>query len=108
MALGTLSGGWRVVRTMGSRITPHLHPIDGFAAEMAAATTIALATFARIPISTTHAIGGAISGIGATRGLHSVRWLWARRVVYGWVFTFPGAALIGSFGYWMVRLATHK
>jgi PiT family inorganic phosphate transporter len=108
MALGTLSGGWRVVRTMGSRIAPHLHPVGGFAAELAAATTIGLATFAKIPVSTTHAIGGAISGVGATRGLHAVRWLWARRVVYGWVFTFPGAALIGSFGYLMVRLVAPK
>lgn len=107
MALGTLSGGWRVVRTMGSRIAPHLHPANGFAAELAAATTISLATFAKIPISTTHAIGGAISGVGATRGLHSVRWLWARRVVYGWVFTFPGAALIGSGSYLIVRLMVH-
>ena len=72
---------------------------------MAAATTIALATFAKIPISTTHAIGGAIFGVGATRGIHTVRWLWARRVVYGWIFTFPGAALIGALAYLLVRLA---
>src|SRR4051794_3505955 len=106
MALGTLSGGWRVVRTMGSRIAPGLHPVGGFSAEMAAATTIALATFAKIPISTTHAIGGAVSGVGATRGIHTVRWLWARRVVYGWIFTFPGAGLIGALAYFFVRLVT--
>jgi len=105
MALGTLSGGWRIVRTMGSRITPHLHPVGGFSAELAAATTIGLATFAKIPISTTHAIGGAVSGVGATRGLHAVRWIWARRVVYGWVFTFPGAGLIGALGYLLARAA---
>jgi PiT family inorganic phosphate transporter len=105
MALGTMSGGWRIVRTMGSRITPHLHPIGGFSAELAAATTIGLATFARIPISTTHAIGGAVSGVGATRGLHAVRWVWARRVVYGWVLTFPGAGLIGALAYLAVQAA---
>lgn len=103
MALGTMSGGWRVVRTMGSRITPHLHPVGGFAAELAAACTIGLATFAKVPISTTHAIGGAVSGVGATRGVHGVRWIWARRVVYGWVLTFPGAGLIGAAGYLLVR-----
>ncbi len=103
MALGTMAGGWRVVRTMGSRITPHLKPVGGFAAEMAAATTIAIATFAHVPISTTHAIGGAISGVGATRSMHAVRWVWARRVVYGWFLTFPGAALIGAIGYLLVR-----
>jgi PiT family inorganic phosphate transporter len=104
MALGTVSGGWRVVRTMGSRITPHLRPVGGFAAELAAACTIGLATIAKVPISTTHAIGGAVSGVGATRGLHAVRWLWARRVVYGWILTFPGAGLIGAAGYLIVHL----
>jgi len=105
MALGTMSGGWRVVRTMGSRITPHLHPVGGFAAELSAACTIGLATLAKVPISTTHAIGGAVSGVGATRGLHGVRWIWARRVVYGWVLTFPGAGLIGALGYVLVHFA---
>lgn len=105
MALGTMAGGWRVVRTMGSRITPHLRPVTGFAAELAAASTIALATFAKVPISTTHAIGGAISGVGASRGIHAVRWVWARRVVYGWLLTFPGAALIGAVGYFAVHWA---
>jgi PiT family inorganic phosphate transporter len=105
MALGTMAGGWRVVRTIGSRITPHLRPVTGFAAELAAASTIALATFAQVPISTTHAIGGAISGVGASRGVHAVRWIWARRVVYGWLLTFPGAALIGAAGYFVVRMA---
>jgi inorganic phosphate transporter, PiT family len=104
MALGTMAGGWRVVRTIGTRITPHLRPVGGFAAELAAACTIAFATFAKVPISTTHAIGGAISGVGASQGLHGVRWLWARRVVYGWILTFPGAGLIGAAGYLLVRL----
>jgi inorganic phosphate transporter, PiT family len=69
MGLGTLSGGWRIVKTMGSRITPHLRPIGGFSAEVAAAATIGLATMAKVPISTTHAIGGAISGVGAVMGM---------------------------------------
>jgi PiT family inorganic phosphate transporter len=103
MAVGTMLGGWRIVKTMGSRITPHLRPIGGFSAELAAATTIGLATLASVPISTTHAIAGAISGVGATRGWHAVRWIWARRIVYAWVLTFPGAALVGAAGYWLAH-----
>lgn len=103
IAMGTLAGGWRIVQTVGSRITPRLRPIGGFSAEMAAATTIALATFAKVPISTTHAIGGAVSGVGATRGLHAVRWIWGKRITYAWIFTFPGAALIGAAGYFLAK-----
>jgi PiT family inorganic phosphate transporter len=99
MALGTMFGGWRIVKTIGSRITPHLRPAGGFSAEMAAATTIGLATIAKVPISTTHAIGGAVLGVGATRGMHSVRWIWGEKIVWAWVLTFPGAALIGAVGY---------
>jgi PiT family inorganic phosphate transporter len=99
MALGTMAGGWRIVKTIGSRITPHLRPVGGFAAEMAAATTIGLATIAKVPISTTHAIGGAVLGVGATRGPHAVRWVWGEKIVWAWVLTFPGAALIGAAGY---------
>lgn len=105
MAIGTMLGGCRIVKTMGSRITPHLRPIGGFSAELAAATTIGLATLASVPISTTHAIGGAVAGVGATRGWHAVRWIWGRRIVYAWVLTFPGAALIGALGYWIARFA---
>jgi len=105
MAIGTMLGGWRIVKTMGSRITPHLRPVGGFSAELAAASTIGLATFAAVPISTTHAIGGAVSGVGATRGWHAVRWIWGKRIVYAWVFTFPGAALIGALGYWTADVA---
>ena len=99
MALGTMFGGWRIVKTMGSRITPHLRPVGGFSAECAAATTIGLATFAHVPISTTHAIGGSIAGVGATRGAHAVRWQWGRRIVWAWVLTFPGAAIIAGLAY---------
>jgi PiT family inorganic phosphate transporter len=105
MALGTMLGGWRIVKTMGSRITPHLRPLGGFSAELAAASTIGLATFAGVPISTTHAIGGAVSGVGATRGWHAVRWIWGKRIAYAWVLTFPGAGIIGALGYWFVRVA---
>ena len=101
MALGTFFGGWRIVKTMGARITPHLRPIGGFSAECAAATTIALATFANVPISTTHAIGGSIAGVGATRGTHAVRWQWGRRIAWAWILTFPGAALIGALIYFI-------
>jgi PiT family inorganic phosphate transporter len=104
MALGTFFGGWRIVKTMGSRITPHLRPVGGFSAECAAATTIALATFANVPISTTHAIGGSIAGVGATRGAHAVRWQWGKRIMWAWVLTFPGAALIGALSYAIVSL----
>jgi PiT family inorganic phosphate transporter len=105
MAAGTMLGGWRIVKTMGSRITPHLRPIGGFSAELAAATTIGLATLANVPISTTHAIGGAVSGVGATRGWHSVRWIWGQRIIVAWVLTFPGAALVGAVGYWIAHFA---
>lgn len=103
IALGTMSGGWRIVKTVGSRITPHLRPVNGFCAELAAAVTIAIATFAHIPISTTHAIGGGIAGVGAVRGAHSVRWSWAQRIVGAWFLTFPGAGLIGAITYYLVH-----
>jgi inorganic phosphate transporter, PiT family len=105
MALGTMAGGWRIVKTIGSRITPHLRPLGGFSAEMAAATTIGLATIAKVPISTTHAIGGAVCGVGATRGWHAVRWIWGEKIVIAWVVTFPGAALIGAAGYALAHYA---
>jgi PiT family inorganic phosphate transporter len=105
MALGTMAGGWRIVKTIGSRITPHLRPVGGFSAEMAAAITIGLATIAKVPISTTHAIGGAVSGVGATRGWHAVRWIWGEKIVAAWVLTFPGAALIGGAGFAFAHFA---
>jgi PiT family inorganic phosphate transporter len=105
MAIGTLLGGWRIVKTMGSRITPHLHPMGGFSAELAAATTIGLATIAAVPISTTHAIGGAVSGVGATRGAHAVRWIWGQKIVIAWVLTFPGAAILGALAYYIGHFA---
>ena len=103
MALGTMAGGWRIVKTMGSRITPHLRPVNGFCAELAAATSIAIATFFKTPVSTTHAIGGGIAGVGAVRGIHSVRWIWGQRIIWAWALTFPGAGLIGALGYLIVH-----
>ena len=104
MGLGTLSGGWRIVKTMGSRITPHLRPVGGFSAEVAAAVTIGMATLAKVPISTTHAIGGAVSGVGAVRGWHYVRWVWGKRIVWAWILTFPGAGIIGAVSFFLLRL----
>jgi inorganic phosphate transporter, PiT family len=95
MGLGTLTGGWRIVHTMGSRITK-LKPVGGFAAESAGALTLFMATFGGIPVSTTHTITGAIVGVGASRRLSAVRWGVARRVVWAWVFTIPFSALIAA------------
>ncbi len=94
MGLGTASGGWRIIRTMGQRITA-LKPVNGFAAETAAGTVIEVATRFGIPISTTHAISGAILGVGATRRLSAVRWGVAGRIVTAWVLTIPSCFALG-------------
>lgn len=96
MALGTLSGGWRIVQTMGTRLT-RLKPVAGFAAETAGAVTLGMAVFGGIPVSTTHTIAGAIVGVGAVRRLHAVRWGVAITIVWAWVLTIPGAALMAAF-----------
>jgi PiT family inorganic phosphate transporter len=93
IALGTLSGGWRIVKTMGSKIT-RLQPQGGMAAESAAAATLFFTSAAGIPVSTTHTITGAIVGVGASRRLSAVRWGVASRVVWAWVLTIPGAFAI--------------
>jgi len=95
IALGTLSGGWRIVKTMGQKITK-LTPIDGFCAEAASAASIFTATHMGVPVSTTHVITGAISGVGATRRLTAVRWGLTVRIVWAWIFTIPAAGLIGG------------
>jgi PiT family inorganic phosphate transporter len=95
MALGTLFGGWRIVRTMGSRIT-HLTPVQGVCAETAGAITLFMATYMGIPVSTTHTITGAIVGVGAARRVSAVRWNVAKDIVVAWVLTMPAAALIGA------------
>ena len=94
IGLGTLSGGWRIIHTMGSRITK-LQPVHGFAAETGAAGAVFLATIFGIPVSTTHAITGSIVGVGATRRLSAVRWGVAGRIVWAWVLTIPAAAMLG-------------
>jgi PiT family inorganic phosphate transporter len=103
IALGTLSGGWRIVKTMGSKIT-RLQPVGGVAAESAAAATLFFTSAAGIPVSTTHTITGAIVGVGASRRLSAVRWGVAGRVVWAWVLTIPGAFLISAVGYWIVSV----
>jgi inorganic phosphate transporter, PiT family len=103
MALGTLVGGWRIVRTMGSRIT-RLKPVQGFCAETAGAATLYLATSLGVPVSTTHTITGAIMGVGSARRLSAVRWGIAGSIMIAWVVTLPAAALIGAMFYASVAL----
>jgi PiT family inorganic phosphate transporter len=98
IALGTLAGGWRIVKTLGQRITA-LKPVGGFSAETAAATSLYLATYLGIPVSTTHTITGAVVGVGATRRLSAVRWGVAGRIVWAWVLTIPAAGLIAAVVY---------
>ena len=98
ISLGTLSGGWRIVKTLGQRITA-LKPVGGFSAETAAACSLYLATFLGVPVSTTHTITGAIVGVGATRRLSAVRWGVAGRIVWAWVLTIPAAAIIAAVTY---------
>src|SRR5918993_1266639 len=100
-ALGTLSGGWRIIHTMGSKITK-LVPVGGFAAETAGAISLFLATNLGIPVSTTHTITGAIIGVGSIRRLSAVRWGVAGRIVWAWVLTIPAAAFISAITYFIV------
>jgi inorganic phosphate transporter, PiT family len=104
IGLGTLAGGWRIIHTMGSKITK-LQPVGGFAAETGAAIALLTATLTGVPVSTTHAITGSIVGVGATRRLSAVRWGVAGQIVWAWVLTIPAAFLIGAGVYTMVRLA---
>src|SRR5205085_10852365 len=96
-------GGWRIVKTMGSGIT-RLQPIGGFCAETSAATTIIAATGFGVPISTTHAITGAILGVGTTKGVRSVRWIWGQKIVMAWVLTIPCAAFMAAISYILIHL----
>jgi inorganic phosphate transporter, PiT family len=104
IGLGTLTGGWRIIHTMGSKITK-LRPEGGFAAETGAAVAIYIATMLGVGISTTHTITGAIVGVGATRRLSAVRWGVARQIVWAWVLTIPAAGAIGAVTYYLVRAA---
>jgi PiT family inorganic phosphate transporter len=105
IGLGTLSGGWRIIHTMGSKITK-LKPIGGFAAETGAALAIYIATALGTGISTTHTITGAIVGVGSTKRLSAVRWGIARQIVWAWLLTIPASALIGMIAYGTIRLVT--
>ncbi|MCI0387529.1 MAG: inorganic phosphate transporter [Acidobacteria bacterium] len=103
IGLGTMSGGWRIVKTMGTKITK-LKPVGGFCAETGGAGAVLLATSLGIPVSTTHTITGAIVGVGSTRRLSAVRWGVAGRIVWAWVITIPAAGLIASVTYFITRL----
>jgi len=104
IGLGTLAGGWRIIHTMGSKITK-LQPVGGFAAETGAALSILIATQTGVPVSTTHAITGAIVGVGATRRLSAVRWGVAGQIVWAWLLTIPAAFLIAATTFTLLRLA---
>jgi PiT family inorganic phosphate transporter len=101
IALGTLSGGWRIIHTMGQKIT-RLQPVGGFAAETAGAISLFTATALGVPVSTTHTITGAIVGVGATRRLSAVRWGIAGRIVWAWILTIPAAAVIASLTFFLL------
>ena len=103
IGLGTLFGGWRIVKTMGTGITK-LQPVGGFCAETGGAFAIFLATHFGIPVSTTHTITGAIVGVGATRRISAVRWGLAGKIVWAWVLTIPAAATMAAITYWLLRL----
>ncbi len=105
IGLGTLSGGWRIVHTMGSKITK-LKPVGGFSAETAAAISIIGVTYGGIPVSTTHTITGAIVGVGATRRLSAVKWGVAGRIVWAWILTIPAAALIAALSFYIYLLVS--
>ncbi len=107
IAIGTLFGGWRIVHTMGSRIT-RLRPVDGFCAETGGAISVFLASWLGIPVSTTHVITGAIAGVGAAKRISAVRWGVAGQIVWAWILTIPCAAAIGAGGYLLLHLLTHK
>jgi PiT family inorganic phosphate transporter len=103
IALGTLSGGWRIIHTMGSKIT-RLQPVGGFAAETAGAISIFTATGLGVPVSTTHTITGAIIGVGSTRRLSAVRWGVAGQIVWAWILTIPASAVIAAGLYYLLSI----
>jgi PiT family inorganic phosphate transporter len=104
IAMGTMFGGWRIVKTMGQKITK-LRPVGGFCAETGGAITLFLASGLGIPVSTTHTITGAIVGVGSTRRASAVRWGVAGNIVWAWIFTIPASALMAAIAYWAGRAA---
>jgi len=105
IGLGTMFGGWKIVRTMGTKLTK-LEPMGGVCAESAAAATLFFASYNGIPVSTTHTITGAIVGVGSANRLSAVRWNIARRVVWAWVLTIPGSAVVAMLTYWLIEALT--
>jgi inorganic phosphate transporter, PiT family len=103
ISLGTLFGGWRIVKTMGMRITK-LKPVSGFSAETSSALTIFFATILGIPVSTTHTITGAIIGVGSLNGAAAVRWGVARNIVWAWILTIPSAGIVGALSWWVLNM----
>jgi len=100
IALGTMFGGWRIVKTMGQKITK-LKPVGGFCAETGGALTLFIATSLGIPVSTTHTITGAIVGVGSTHRMSAVRWGVAGNIVWAWIFTIPASAFVAAIAYWV-------
>lgn len=103
IACGTMFGGWRIVKTMGQKITK-LKPVGGFCAETGGAITLFVATFLGVPVSTTHTITGAIVGVGSVQRASAVRWSVAGNIVWAWIFTIPASALLAAIGYWFSTL----
>lgn len=102
IAIGTLSGGWRVINTLGHRLTK-LRPIDGFAAETGAALTLHVVTLLGIPVSTTHTVTGSIMSVGALKRFHSVRWNISKKILWAWILTIPGAASVSMIIYYILK-----
>jgi PiT family inorganic phosphate transporter len=107
IGLGTMFGGWRIVKTMGQKVTK-LKPAGGFCAETAGALTLLITAFSGIAVSTTHTITGAIMGVGATKRVSAVKWGLAGRIVIAWVVTIPATALVSAGVYWVVNLIAHS
>lgn len=103
IALGTIAGGWKVIKTLGIKVTK-LQPVGGFCAEAAAASTLLFTALGGIPVSTTHTITGAIMGVGSTRRLSAVRWGIVNRIVAAWILTIPASALVAALSYYFLRL----
>jgi PiT family inorganic phosphate transporter len=103
MGLGTMAGGWRIVKTMGMRITK-LRPVGGFCAETAGAITLIGTAIGGIPVSTTHTITGSIMGVGATQRFSAVRWGVAGRIITAWIVTIPASAAVAALTWWVLRL----
>ena len=103
IALGTLAGGWKVVKTMGMKLTK-LRPVHGFCAESAGSLVLAFTSMIGIPVSTTHVIAGSIAGVGATRRFSAVRWSLARKIVWAWILTIPAAATVSGISYFLISL----